>query len=283
MGSKKSDFSTVLVVSKNGGETKTLQVPTKHLKSWKIYVAAILFIILSLTTVIIILSKSIINHSTEKELLSRRILELQKQVPRASDTLKAKTYIQSIEGKLKKINEYLIKRGIKGFSTNSVGGNDDSSVKLSPNEIYAFYDEQVKNILSSIAFTPIGYSAASPIVTSIFGYRSDPFKSGRAEFHPGIDFKGSKGDRVKSTADGEIVQAGWFQGYGQCVRIRHKNGYETLYGHLSKILVHASQKVTAGEVVGYMGSTGRSTGTHLHYEVRKNGKPINPVNFLKLN
>jgi murein DD-endopeptidase MepM/ murein hydrolase activator NlpD len=279
----KSEFSTVLVVSKNGEETKSIKVPTKHLKSWKIYIGILCLIFLGLTTVIVILSRNLSEHNREKVLLSQKILQLEKKVPQAEDTLKAKTYIQSIEGKLKKINEYLTKRGIKGFSRNSVGGNNEGDVNLSPNEIYAFYDTQVKNILNSIAYTPIGYSAESPVMTSGFGYRSDPFRSGRAEFHAGLDFKGHKGDRVKSTADGEIIHASWFQGYGQCIRIKHKNGLETLYGHLSKILVHTGQKVNAGQLIGYMGSTGQSTGTHLHYEVRKSGKPINPVNYLRLN
>jgi len=279
----KSDFSTVLVVSKNGGETKSLQVQTRHLKSWKIYIAAVGFIILSLTMAIIILSNNLSEHNKEKARLKQEISQLQKQVPQADDTLKAKTYIQSIEIKLKKINEYLIKRGIKGFSNNSVGGNGDGSEKLSPNEIYAFYDDQVKNILYSIAYTPIGYSTVKPVMTSGFGYRTDPFHSGAAEFHAGLDFRGGKGDKVKTTADGEIILAGWFQGYGQCIRVKHRNGYETLYGHLSKILVHGGQNVNAGDIIGYMGSTGHSTGTHLHYEVRKEGKPINPVNYLKLN
>ena len=77
--------------------------------------------------------------------------------------------------------------------------------------------------------------------------------------------------------------AGWFQGYGQCVKIKHKNNLETLYGHLSKINVKVGQTVNTGQVVGQVGSTGRSTGNHLHYEVRKNGKPINPKSFLSIN
>jgi len=133
-----------------------------------------------------------------------------------------------------------------------------------------------------VAFTPMGYPHISSL-TSYFGYRSDPFDGGHAEFHPGIDFKGERGDAAKCTANGKVVFAGWFGGYGNCVRIQHKNNFETLYGHLSKITVKVGQDVTVGEKVGEIGSTGRSTGNHLHYEIRKNGKPVNPISYLSLN
>ncbi len=117
----------------------------------------------------------------------------------------------------------------------------------------------------------------------MFGYRSDPFNSANAEFHPGIDFRGAKGDEAHCTANGRVVFAGWYGGYGNCVRIAHANNYETLYGHLSRITVKVGQDVTVGQKIGEVGSTGHSTGTHLHYEIRLNGKPINPIKFLTLN
>ena len=168
--------------------------------------------------------------------------------------------------------DYLIKRGIKGFSVKEIGGNDEATTELSAEETYALYSDRLEDILAGIAFTPIGYPA-NFIMNSRFGYRSDPIRRGRVEFHPGIDFKGSRGDAVKSTADGQVIIAGWFQGYGKCVKIRHKNNLETLYGHLSKVNVKAGQMVNTGQVIGQVGSTGHSTGNHLHYEVRKNGKP----------
>lgn len=283
MISQKNEFSTVLLVSKNGGETRSIRVKTRHLKRWKIYLGVLCFTILSLTAAIVILSGYISEHNRERSILIQKISKLEHEVPYVKDTLKAKTYIQGIETKLKKINDYLLKRGIKGFSKDFVGGNDNEPVKLSPTEIYAYYDDRVKDILYDIAYIPIGYSSESPVMTSGFGYRTDPFKPGTAEFHSGLDFRGHKGDNVKATADGEVVHAGWQQGYGKCIQIKHKYGYETLYGHLSRILVYPGQKIHAGDIIGYMGSTGHSTGTHLHYEVRKDHKPVNPVNFLRLN
>jgi murein DD-endopeptidase MepM/ murein hydrolase activator NlpD len=281
MSSKKSEISTVLFVSKDGRETKSLKIKTKHLKGLKYYIALLGFVLIALSTTIIILSRNLGQYDEERLVLNEKISILERQIPKASDSLTAKSYVENIEMKLKKINEYLTKRGIKGFSNEGVGGNNQST-KLSPSETYAFYDQQIKTILNGIAYTPMGY-AASPLISSIFGFRSDPFSSGRPEFHSGIDFKGKRGDIVKSTAAGQVIFAGWYQGYGKCIRLKHKNGYETLYGHLSKIGVRKGQTIAVGQVIGNMGSTGRSTGIHLHYEVRKNGKAINPSKFLRIN
>jgi murein DD-endopeptidase MepM/ murein hydrolase activator NlpD len=278
----KSDFSTVLIVGSNTGETKSLRVKTKHIKRFRHYALSIGITILLLTGTIILLSLEISKQKKEKLAYSKEIALLKSKLPAPTDTVEAKNYIQNIEDKLKKINGYLKKRGIKGFSTDDIGGNSQSNVNLSIKETFAMYDERLTDVLIGVAFTPIGYPGTS-IINSKFGYRNHPVRRGSIEFHSGLDFKGRKGDAVKSTADGKVILAGWFQGYGKCVRIRHKNNLETLYGHLSKIDVKEGQMVTSGQVIGKVGSTGQSTGNHLHYEVRKNGKPVNPRNYLNLN
>ena len=278
----KSDISTVLIVGSNKGETKSLRVKTKHINRLRHYAFSIVIALVSLVGTIVFLSMEISKKEKEKIAYTREIARLKGQIPAPTDTIQARNYIQSIENKLKKINEYLKKRGIKGFSVSNIGGNDQSVDELSLEEAYALYDARLKEILMGVAFTPIGYPA-NYIINSTFGYRSDPVKRGRVEFHPGLDFKGRRGDAVKSTADGKVILAGWFQGYGKCIRIRHKNNLETLYGHLSKINVKEGQVVNTGQVIGRVGSTGHSTGNHLHYEVRKNGKPVNPRKFLNLN
>ncbi len=278
----KSDISTVLIVGSNKGETKSLRVKTKHINRLRHYAFSIVIALVSLVGTIVFLSMEISKKEKEKIAYTREIARLKGQIPAPTDTIQARNYIQSIENKLKKINEYLKKRGIKGFSVSNIGGNDQSVDELSLEETYALYDDRLKEILMGVAFTPIGYPA-NYIINSTFGYRSDPVKRGRVEFHPGLDFKGRRGDAVKSTADGKVILAGWFQGYGKCIRIRHKNNLETLYGHLSKINVKEGQVVNTGQVIGRVGSTGHSTGNHLHYEVRKNGKPVNPRKFLNLN
>jgi murein DD-endopeptidase MepM/ murein hydrolase activator NlpD len=122
---------------------------------------------------------------------------------------------------------------------------------------------------------------ASVVFTSGYGIRSDPFHAGAA-MHPGIDLAGKYGTPIYATADGTVVRAGWNSGgYGNMVELDHGRGITTRYGHMSAVLVHAGDHVKRGEQIGRMGSTGRSTGNHLHYEVRIDGRPVNPIPFMK--
>jgi murein DD-endopeptidase MepM/ murein hydrolase activator NlpD len=116
--------------------------------------------------------------------------------------------------------------------------------------------------------------------TDSFGVRSNPFGGGGAEFHSGQDIAAPRGAPVLAAADGKVVQAGWQNGYGQTVVIDHGNGLTTRYGHLSKIEVSAGQELKRGEELGQVGSTGRSTGPHLHYEVRVGELPVSPRRYL---
>ena len=285
MSSKQSDISTVIIVNKS--RQRTLQVKTKHLSRLKHYASGILAVILLLSGAVVYLKAQNQRQEQEKNQLVSQLIKLKGSIPAAVVQEKkantAQAYVQGIEGKLQKINDYLKNRGLKGFSTKAIGGDGNAqAAKLSDEETYSLYDEYLNRLVHAVAFTPMGYPRISAF-TSFFGYRSDPFNSSHAEFHPGIDFKGSRGDEAKCTANGKVVFAGWYGGYGNCVRIAHGNNLETLYGHLSHINVKVGQEVIAGQKIGEVGSTGRSTGTHLHYEIRKNGKAINPVKFLSLN
>lgn len=118
-------------------------------------------------------------------------------------------------------------------------------------------------------------------VTSRFGWRNSPWGGG-SELHQGLDIANSMGTPIFATADGEVVQSGWAGGYGNIVQINHGNGIETIYGHNSRVTVNAGQYVKKGQVIAYLGSTGRSTGPHLHYEVRVNNTAVDPIRFLVL-
>ncbi|MFV5688507.1 M23 family metallopeptidase [Flavobacterium sp. ZT3R25] len=116
-------------------------------------------------------------------------------------------------------------------------------------------------------------------LASGFGYRTDPFTKAR-KMHKGMDFSANTGTPIYATGDGVIAKAdNTASGYGNHIVIKHGYGYETLYGHLSKYKVRAGQHVKRGDVIGYVGSTGRSEGPHLHYEVHKDGNVVNPLNF----
>jgi murein DD-endopeptidase MepM/ murein hydrolase activator NlpD len=116
-------------------------------------------------------------------------------------------------------------------------------------------------------------------LSSSMGYRSDPF-TGERDFHPGLDISADKGDPVYSTADGTVVNASAAGTYGNLVIIDHGYGLDTRYGHLSAFKVKVGQKVKRGDLLGLVGSTGRATSSHLHYEVRANGRILNPLQLL---
>jgi murein DD-endopeptidase MepM/ murein hydrolase activator NlpD len=141
-------------------------------------------------------------------------------------------------------------------------------------EVAARLDERFRFISSTPAIIP-----ARGIITSGFGYRRDPLHGNRA-FHQGIDIAAAPAQPVKATADGIVTHAGREGGLGTAVFISHGYGLSSRYGHLSKAAVKAGQRVKRGDVIGHVGNSGRSTGYHLHYEVRVDGEPVNPLAYI---
>lgn len=127
---------------------------------------------------------------------------------------------------------------------------------------------------------PISNPAPGKAISSMFGPRSDPLL-GTPALHAGMDFRASTGAPIKATGAGKVVTAGWNGGYGKMVEIDHGNGLRTRYAHMSRVAVAKGDTVAPGDVIGQVGSTGRSTGPHLHYEVRRNGTALNPYKFIK--
>ena len=138
--------------------------------------------------------------------------------------------------------------------------------------------EYLKNVLAEkqaqVAVTPSIWPASGD-VSSRFGWRW-----GGSDFHPGIDIAANYGDPVYASAAGDVEQAGWNGGYGRYIKISHGNGYETAYGHMSSIAVSSGESVKKGDIIGYVGSSGYSTGPHLHFEVLLNGQTVNPLKIL---
>jgi murein DD-endopeptidase MepM/ murein hydrolase activator NlpD len=117
-------------------------------------------------------------------------------------------------------------------------------------------------------------------MSSPLGMRMDPFLKGPA-IHTGIDLRGDAGDPVRVTANGKVTVASWQGGYGKMVEVDHGNGFSTRYGHMSEIDVKVGDQVRTGQTIGKVGSTGRSTGPHLHYETRINDEAVDPQRFLR--
>jgi murein DD-endopeptidase MepM/ murein hydrolase activator NlpD len=173
---------------------------------------------------------------------------------------------------------------IPAYDDNAVGGpfvrpND-------PNAFEATLDDldqalgRLDTVRRHARKLPIGMPAPGREITSRFGNRRDPFL-GRLAFHGGIDFRTPTGTPIYSTGSGTVVHAGRNGGYGKMVEIDHGNGLTTRYAHLSAVEVREGDHVGIGARIGKSGSTGRSTGPHLHYEVRRNGNAIDPMRFLK--
>ncbi|HEU0137024.1 MAG TPA: peptidoglycan DD-metalloendopeptidase family protein [Flavobacterium sp.] len=145
-------------------------------------------------------------------------------------------------------------------------------------EILKLAKEKSKLLSAIPAIQPIKNENLKAMASG-FGYRSDPFTKVR-KFHAGMDFTAKSGTPIYASGDGVVEKAdNTASGYGNHIVIRHGYGYETLYGHLSKYKVRRGQRVKRGDIIGYVGSTGRSEAPHLHYEVHKNGEAVNPLNF----
>ena len=134
-----------------------------------------------------------------------------------------------------------------------------------------------RNLLDEVL--PKGRPVSDGWISSYFGYRTNPFTGGR-EWHPGVDIAGEMGEPVVAVAAGIVTYAGKHGGYGNLVEINHGNGFVTRYGHNSKVLVTVGQTVSKGQEVALMGSTGRSTGPHVHFEVWRSGRVVNPFKYL---
>lgn len=128
--------------------------------------------------------------------------------------------------------------------------------------------------------TPSQWPTDGGFISSPFGGRPNPFSGYGRDWHPGIDIAVDYGTPVYASAAGYVQQAGWYGGYGKYVRLSHDFGYETAYGHMSRLAVEAGSFVKKGEIIGYVGSTGYSTGPHLHFEVMKYGEQVNPSSLM---
>lgn len=140
--------------------------------------------------------------------------------------------------------------------------------------------KRLDQLQTAIVAIPSMKPVQTLVFTSNFGVRTDPFRGGAA-MHAGVDIPGAYATPIYATADATVNRAGWTGGYGNLVELNHGRGIQTRYGHLSSILVTPGMRVKRGQLIALMGSTGRSTGTHLHYEVRIDGRAVNPVPFLQ--
>ncbi|GAA3996198.1 M23 family metallopeptidase [Sphingomonas humi] len=164
----------------------------------------------------------------------------------------------------------------------AVGGPFEPATKSDPTFSALFNSwKKLDSLQDGVIAVPSDKPVRTAEFTSSFGVRNDPFGRGAA-MHAGIDLAGPYGTPIYATADGTVLDAGFNNGgYGNLIKLDHGRGIETRYGHLSAIGVRAGDRVKRGQLIGRMGSTGRSTGSHLHYEVRIDGRAVNPIPFMR--
>ena len=180
--------------------------------------------------------------------------------------------------------------GLNPVGLGGMGGPYEPVTEAAANTVPTKADPQFRALFDSwkrldrLETSMISIPSQKPVdsvsVNSGFGVRSDPFRGGRA-MHSGVDIPGPIGTPIYATADGIVGRTGWIGGYGNMIELEHGKAIQTRYGHLSAINVIPGARIKRGQLIGLMGSTGRSTGSHLHYEVRLDGRAVNPIPFLR--
>jgi murein DD-endopeptidase MepM/ murein hydrolase activator NlpD len=163
-------------------------------------------------------------------------------------------------------------------STGKDSGGPFTSIADRP---YEDLIHKVDQRLETLRSLPLGYPVKTIAISSNFGARLDPV-NGEEAFHDGVDLRGNYGATIKATADGKVIEQGYNEDYGWYVLINHSNKLTTLYAHNQKILSKPGEMVVRGEPIALLGSTGRTTGPHLHYEIRRNNRPINPTKYMDI-
>jgi len=219
---------------------------------------------------------------TELDALKQYVVNLSSLEKQVRDSLKL--------GDSKVSLEYVLDRTPKAKleSSNALPGNVAQLLSEQSNVTLLAEDRaKTLNLLKGAADEYNVLLAETPNIWPLHGYISSPFGwrtypfGGGWEFHKGIDICAYYGAPVRATADGTVEYASWFGTYGYFIKIYHRDGIETCYGHLSRIAVKYGEHVKKGQVIGYEGSTGLSTGAHLHYEIRVNGTAVNPMGYLR--
>jgi len=209
----------------------------------------------------------------------------------ATQTASLNTLEQDYDGKVKRMRGVLADLGLGAAARSATEGTGGPFVPYRLASAATPFERQVHHIAvaraqadklaRTLAMVPLRAPVTGELDTSSgFGVRIDPFLN-RPAMHTGIDFRGNSGEPVRATAAGTVTAAGWSGGYGRMVEVEHANGVSTRYGHLSEIDVKVGQTIKFGQVVGRLGSTGRSTGPHVHYETRVDGEAVDPEKFLR--
>ncbi len=265
--------TTVIFINTDPRFKKPILIPTFFLEYWKFISAGVLlFLGLGVYTFVLITKMYFMEQQNEILAQNERNKTFSQQLSRQYDF---------ITRQITEVNKLLVSKGIQKPNQKNADAIPTISSPFDMGDNRQF-EEYIEEFKQEIANTPVG-SPLEGTITSSFGFRSNPFGGGGGESHKGLDISAPYGRPVKCTAEGKVVFAGYRGDYGNLVIISHGEEYQTYYGHLSQILVKEGQEVKVSTFIGKVGSTGRSTGSHLHYEIIRNNKKINPKTFINLN
>ncbi len=277
MGIMREKYINILIVGYGGKKARSFRVNVSFLKGVFLISGTALAGLVAFSVFSFKENLSLKQELSELKEEKRKLrILLAQERERNSYLEKFKVKVEELEGKLMTIDKFLRKKGIRRVPS-GIGGVS-SRVDLLSIDYVGFLQEEALKMQKYLSRIPLGPPVWGRI-TSRFGYRTDPF-TGRYEFHDGVDIKAPWGTPVRATAEGKVIFAGWRAGYGKTVIIRHAYGFRTLYAHLSRIKVRAGRWVKSGQVIGYVGSTGKSTGPHVHYEVWRYSRKDNPLKYM---
>jgi len=275
---------TVIVVSHDGGKKRSFAITSRLLKAT---VFSLCFIIVGLSTFGVVRWR--INYRMQQR-QAKRIKQLEASL---KELYKIDTQIRTLLGVKQRTAEDL-EQGMGGRTSMELTGNMKGPPPLMPAKSSAIDPLEYQIELQEKSFAELltyaqqknNELAAIPTIwpvkgwiSSGFGWRTNPF-TGKREFHEGIDIVNAVGVPILAPADGRVIATSRDPGFGLVLKIDHGYGYETVYGHLLKFAVMKGEWVKRGQIIGYLGNTGMSTGPHLHYEIHKNGRPVNPWWYL---
>ncbi len=269
---------TILVIGNDDEDVKSFKINANLYTNFRKYIYAASSVIALLLVVIITMFAYSVKVSYDKNGLVSQLTNANTQLE-AYDEQKLHQKLNSIDNNLSMIDAYLQTRGL--IETGNAGGEPSIRKKETSIDKIDYFEKQSTVFYNTLQEIPIGYPYDG-VRSSDYGYRRNPFGGISGEFHSGVDLKGPVGDPIYATGNGTVDRCDFYGGYGNAVVINHKGGYQSLFGHLTRVNVVQGQEVKAGDVIGFLGSTGRSTGPHVHYEIRKDGQDISPEPFLKL-
>ena len=297
MKKKKEKYFNIMIIPDSNQQIKSFKISIPLIKTivivaFSIIMAATISLVYFgkttayLYTVIAEKDKKIAQLTSLKEEQDKKIATLDKNAQLVNEKIKGLDELEEKVRRMVGLSTFTPGRG--NVSRNIRGESNISYNNETTAELISQIDQKtqsLQDLISKVA-ARLDYlnsiPSAYPVygtITSPFGMRKSPFGYG-TEFHPGIDISVPVGTPVKAAGKGVVTYAGWLSGYGNAVIIDHGYGIESVYGHNSEILVKVGQSVKRGDIIAKSGNTGRSTGPHVHFEVRVNGNPVDPMKYL---